>query len=172
MLFRSVGTSFSGSNARLADFDSQVEAALTSNDLDVLFLYVPTSVVTAAEPAADLTAVQQFSLFNGAVTNATAWGEAYQGGTGVLNLRRLNKRGTLTGTGSSLKFVPDALNGNYLQFVLKGANGATNLPTTATAKLSFALSTGLTVDSNSGADRKSTRLNSSHVSESRMPSSA
>ena len=146
-----VGTSFSGSNARLVDFDAQVETALTNNDLDVLFLYVPTSVVVAAEPAVDLTAVQQFSLFDGAVTNATAWGDSYQGGTGVLNLRRANKRGTLTGTGTSLKFVPDALNGNYLQFLLKAANGATNLPTTATAKLSFAISTGLTVDQNSGA---------------------
>ena len=149
-LVLATGTSFSGSNARLMDFDSQVENALTNNDLDALFVYVPTSAVVAGVPAVDLTSVEQMALFSGLGANATAWGETYQGGTGVLNLRRLNKRGTLTGTGSALKFVPDALNGNYVQFVVKGANGLTSL-TSGLAKLSVAVSTALSVDSNSGS---------------------
>jgi len=141
------GTSFSGSNARLLDFDSQVENALTNNDLDALLLYVP---VSALPSSIDLTAAQQVALFSG-ITNASAWGDSYQGGTGVLNLRRLTKRGTLTGSGATLKFVPDALNGNYLQLVVKGANAQTNLKATATAKLSFSISTALSVDSGSGS---------------------
>jgi hypothetical protein len=149
-LVLAAGTSFSGSNARLMDFDSQVENALTNNDLDALFVYVPTSAVVAGVPAVDLTSVEQMALFSGLGANATSWGETYQGGTGVLNLRRLNKRGTLTGTGASLKFVPDALNGNYVQFVVKGANGLTSL-TAGLAKLSVAVSTALSVDSNSGS---------------------
>lgn len=148
-LVLATGTSFSGSNARLMDFDSQVENALTNNDLDALFLYVPTSAITAAIPNADLLAADQAALFSGLGANATAWGEKYQGGTGVLNLRRLNKRGTLTGTGTSLKFVPDALNGNYLQFVVKGANGLTVL-TSGVANLSVAVSSALNV-SDTGA---------------------
>jgi len=141
---------FTGSNGALADFDSQVETALDTGALDLMFLYVPTSAVVAQEPAADLTSVEQFALFSG-VTNATPWGETYQGGTGVLNLRRLNKRGNLTGTGSTLKFVPNALNGNYLQFVVKAPNGTTNWATTATGKLTCVISTGLLVDSDSGS---------------------
>jgi hypothetical protein len=141
---------FTGSNGSLADFDAQVETALDTGALDLLFVYVPTSAVTAAEPAADLGSVEQFALFSG-LAGVSAWGDTFQGGTGVLNLRRLNKRGTLTGSGSTLKFVPNALNGNYLQFVVKAANGTTNWATTATGKLSFSLSSALAVDSNSGA---------------------
>jgi hypothetical protein len=143
-----LGTDFSGSNARLLDFDSQVENALTNNDVDALLVYVP---VSAFPTSIDLTAVQQVAVFNGGITNATAWGDSYQGGTGVLNLRRLNKRGTLTGSGATLKFVPDALNGNYVQLFVKGANGATNLKATSTAKTSFLISTALSVDSGSGS---------------------
>jgi len=143
-----LGTDFSGSNARLLDFDSQVENALTNNDVDALLVYVP---VSAFPTSIDLTAVQQVAVFNGGITNATAWGDSYQGGTGVLNLRRLTKRGTLTGSGATLKFVPDALNGNYVQLFVKGANGATNLKATSTAKTSFLISTALSVDSGSGS---------------------
>ena len=148
-LVLATGAAFSGSNARYADFDSQVETDLTNNALDVLFLYVPTSAVTAAEPSADLGSVEQFALFSG-ITNASAWGVNYQGGTGVLNLRRLNKRGNFSST-SAPYFTPDALNGTHIQFVLKAANGTTNWAPAATGKLTFSLSTGLTVDGNSGA---------------------
>ena len=138
-------TDFSGSNARLLDFDGQVETALGLSQLDVSLLYVSASVFTTANAAADLLAVDQIALFSG-VTNASAWGETYQGGTGVLNLRRLNKRGNWSSSG----FTPDALNGTHVQLVLKGANAA-QLAKTTGAKFSFALKAGLTVDSNSGA---------------------
>jgi len=129
------GTDFSGSNGRLMDFDAQVETALTSNDFDALFVYVPTSALTGA----DLLAVDQVAVFSGFGGNTVAWGDSYQGGSGVLNLRRLNKRGTLTGTGASLKFAPDALNGNYVQLVIKGANGLTSL-TAGSGRVTFAKS--------------------------------
>ena len=138
-------TDFSGSNARLLDFDPQVETALQTNALDVAFLYVPTSAFTTANAAVDLLAVDQIALFAG-VTSATAWGETYQGGTGVLNLRRLNKRGNWSSTG----FTVDALNGTHVQLVLKGANAAQLVKTTG-GKFSFALKAGLSVDSTSGA---------------------
>jgi len=138
---------FSGSNARWLDFDSQVETALSTNDLDLFFVYVPTSAITAVIPGADLLAVDQIAMFSGYGSNATAWGETYQGGQGVLNLRRLNRRGNFsTGAG----FVPDALNGTHIQMVLKGANGLTAL-TATTGQLSCAVSTSLSVDSDSGA---------------------
>ena len=138
---------FSGSNARWLDFDSQVETALSNNDLDLFFVYVPTTAITAVIPGADLLAVDQIAMFSGYGANATAWGETYQGGDGVLNLRRLNRRGNFsTGAG----FVPDALNGTHVQMVLKGANGLAAL-TAGSGALSCAISTSLSVDSSSGA---------------------
>jgi hypothetical protein len=152
--FVTSAAAFTGSNARAADFDSQLESALDLGSLDAMFLYVPTSAIVASEPAADLVAVEQLALFTGSysVQNSGAWGETFQGGTGVLNLRRLNKRGRLTGAGTAGQvFTPDALNGDYVQLVIKAANGAVALQPTATAKATLAISSALSVDSNSGA---------------------
>jgi hypothetical protein len=147
------GTSFSGSNARFLDFDSQLETALTNSELDVLFLYVSTSAITTAVAAADLTSVDQMAFFSGSFTqhNVGSWGEAYQGGTNVINLRRLNKRGNFNPSVAPY-FTPDALNGTHVQFVLKCANGgAIGTDTSSGGKLSVAVSSALSVDSNSGA---------------------
>jgi len=137
-------TMFSGSNARFADFDSQVENDLAGNALDAIFVYVPTSALPSGT---DLLAVEQIAVFSGFGGNATAWGPSYQGGTNVLNLRRLNKRGFFTTGGG---FVPDALNGDTVQLLLKGANGLSVL-TAGAGKVTTVLSTALSVDSNSGA---------------------
>jgi hypothetical protein len=140
------GAEFSGSNARFMDFDSQVETALTDNALDAIFVYVPTSALPSGT---DLTAVEQISVFSGFGANATAWGETYQGGTGVLNLRRLNKRGNFSAT-TAPYFTPDALNGTHVQFVLKGANGLSSL-TAGNGRVTSVVSTSLSVDSGTGA---------------------
>jgi hypothetical protein len=144
-----VGTDFSGSNARFMDFDSQVETDLTNNALDALLVYVPTSAITAVNPNADLLAVDQFALTRG-VTGATAWGQTYQGGTGILNLRRLNKRGNFSAS-TAPHFTPDALNGTHLQFVLKGANAVAAFTPGTNGRVTFAVSSALSVDSTSGA---------------------
>ncbi len=124
------GGMFTGSNGRFADFDSQVETALTDGALDALFVYVPTSTLTGA----DLLAVEQVALFSG-ITSATAWGETYQGGSGVLNLRRLNKRGNFSSTVAPY-FTPDALNGTHVQLVVKGPNAVAAL-TAGTGRVTF-----------------------------------
>jgi hypothetical protein len=133
---------FSGSNARFADFDGQVENALANNDLDAMFAIVKLSALGSA---LDGTMVNQVAQHAG-YTGATAWGETYQGGTGILNLRRLNKRGDWNGS----VFTPNALNGAWVLTLVKGANGAAFAPS-ATGKFSFAVSTSLSVDSASGA---------------------
>jgi len=137
-------TMFSGSNARFADFDGQIEAALGNNDLDMAFAVVDISGFANM----DKIAANQLALFGG-VANATAWGEQYQGGTGVLNLRRLNKRGNWNaGTGV---FTPDALNGTHVLTVVKGANGAALSAGSGTGAVSYSLSTALSVDSSVGS---------------------
>ena len=140
-------TMFSGSNARFADFDSQVETALAVGDLDLAFAIVPISGSSFGQM--DKSSVEQLALFGTGgetVVGSSAWGEFYQGGTGVLNLRRLNKRGNWNGS----TFSVDALNGTHVLTVVKGANAAA-LSLGGSARVSFVKSTSLSVDSESGS---------------------
>lgn len=144
--------SFTSSNARFAGFDPQVEADLTNNVLDFCYVHVPVSQFTTNLANADMLAVDQISVFGFGAGNGggtTSWGSKYQAGTGVLNLRRHNKRGDWDGT----TFTPDALDGDHIQFVVRLSNagavpsGTVNLKLTA----SVALADQLSVDSSSGA---------------------
>jgi len=147
-------TSFTGSNARFVSFDPQIEADLMNNVLDYTFVHIPVSQFTTNLPNGDILAVDQISLFSfgaGFGGGTAAWGASYQGGTGVLNLRRHNKRGTWDGT----TFTPDGLNGDHVQFVLRLSNGgavpsasvSTNFKVTA----SMALIDKLSVDGTTAA---------------------
>ena len=112
---------FTGFNARYAGYDSQVEVDLGNSVVDYCFLFVSASSVTTAISGADLNNLDQVTLM-GLPANATpaplAWGETYQGGQGVLNLRKLNKRGNWNGS----VFSPDPLNGSHVLFVLRAQN--------------------------------------------------
>ena len=132
----------SGSNARFADFDGQVETDLDLGNLDASFAIVSLAAFTNM----DKLATNQLAIFAG-VTNATAWGETYQGGTGVLNLRRLNKRGNWNGS----VFTPDALNGSHIITLVKGANNASLAVDAAAGKVTYSISSALSVDSSTGA---------------------
>ena len=132
----------SGSNARFADFDSQVETDLDLGNLDASFAIVSLAAFTNM----DKLATNQLAIFAG-VTNATAWGETYQGGTGVLNLRRLNKRGNWNGS----VFTPDALNGTHIITLVKGANGASLAVDAAAGKVTYSVSSALSVDGSTGS---------------------
>ena len=130
-------TDFTGTNARFADFDGQVENALSNGDLDAAFAVVPLSSLSTM----DKLSAEQLAVFSG-VASASAWGETYQGGSGVLNLRRLNKRGNW----NAGVFTPDALNGTHVLTLVKGANGALLSGTASQVNVSFAVATGLTSD--------------------------
>lgn len=120
-------TSFTGTSARFAGFDPQIEADLSNNVLDFTFAHVPVSAFTTAISKGDTLAVDQINIWQCQANNgATAWGPNYQGGRGSLILRRHTKRGTLTGVGTSTVFTPDALGGNYYQFVVALSNGGAN----------------------------------------------
>lgn len=136
-------TMFSGTNARFADFDSQVETALYNGDLDCAFAVIPLATLTNM----DKNSFEQLAVFPGTLTNCSAWGETYQGGTGVMNLRRVNKRGNWDATNHT--FTPDAMNGTHVLTLLKGANAAAITGTVA--NVSYAISTALSVDSNVGS---------------------
>lgn len=140
---------FAGFNARFVDYDARVENDLTAGTLDYVFMHATTAQIAAAIPGADFTNVEQIAVTGfGAVANsATAWGEKYQAGSGVINLRRMNRRGNWNGT----VFTSDPLNGSHVQFVLGVANAgtppapSTTAGTTVTA--SAAISDALSVNS-------------------------
>jgi hypothetical protein len=125
---------FTGSNARFASFDPQVESALQNNDLDLCFVHLTVSDLATAIPNGDPSVVDQVTVTGFATAGATsAWGETYQAGTGVLNLRRLNKRGNF----SAGVFTPDAMNGTHIQTVIKLTNASTGCPSGATCTVSM-----------------------------------
>ena len=134
----------SGTNARFTDFDPQVQAAVQNNDLDLTFAVM--AITGSAFDKMDKLAAEHLAVF-GTITNATAWGETYQGGSGVLNLRRLNKRGNWSGS----VFTADALNGTHVLMVLKGANGNVLAKVGSDLRGSFVTSTSLSVDSTAGS---------------------
>ncbi len=114
---------FTGFNARFAGYDTQVEVDLTDGNLDYTFMIVPASAITTGINGADLTNLDQIALtgFGTGTNSAQAWGENYQGGRGVLNLRKLNVRGDWDGS----NFTPDPLNGSHVLFVVKVAEAGT-----------------------------------------------
>jgi hypothetical protein len=120
----SVGTAaeFVGFNARYVNYDSKVEVDLADSVLDYCFMFVLASQITTVCSGADLTNLDQVAItsFGSTPGSAQAWGEQYQGGAGVLNLRKLNRRGSWNGS----LFTPDPLNGSHVMFVLKLANGS------------------------------------------------
>lgn len=135
---------FSGSNARYADFDPQVENALAAGTLDAAFVVVKLSDLGSN---VDALAIDQVALHSG-LTNALAWGEAFQGGTGIKNLRRLNKRGDWNNT--TKVWTPNPLGGAHL-LALVAATNAAQLQGTATAHATYAVSSALSVDSAVGS---------------------
>lgn len=139
---------FTGLNARFVMYDTRVENDLTDGVLDYAFVFVSASEYTGKIVGADLNNLNQIALtgFGGATNSAVEWGEKYQGGRGVLNLRQMNQRGNWNpGTGI---FTPDPLNGSHVLSVVRLANagtppapnGAVGNAVTASAAIADALS--------------------------------
>jgi len=115
---------FVGYNARFVGYDPQVEQDLANNVKDFCFVMMSASEVTSKINGADLTSVEQIAIvgLGGTPGGATSWGEKYQGGTGVLNLRGATKRGTWNPTTGI--FEPNALGGTHLLFAVAISNTA------------------------------------------------
>lgn len=127
---------FTGTNARMLQFDPQVEVDVDLNLLDVTFAHLSVAQIQTMIPKGDFLAVEQVAVFGFATTNgAVAWGETYQSGLGVMNLRRLNKRGNWNGS----VFTPAPLNGTHIQVVLRLSNGGSVPVLGATTRLSMAI---------------------------------
>ena len=149
----SASSDFGGYNARFVNYDSKVEVDLADNLVDYSFLFVSASAITTAISGADLLNLDQVALYGlggtGGVGGSTlrAWGEGYQGGTGILNLRKANRRGNWNGS----VFTPDPLNGTHVLFVLRVENATSPSFTTAGSTInvsgSAAIADSLSVNS-------------------------
>jgi hypothetical protein len=172
-----VVSAMSGTNAQLLNFDPQLDTALSTNELNAVFMYLNVADIVAAIPAGDMLSVEQIAVFHisgttsaaGATPNADwIWSDSYQSGRNVLNLRRLNKRGNLVGTaGAFTGFQSAPLNGAQVQVVLRTkAQGTAYVPGalvggtfgTAAARvdLSCAVADGLTTTHGDGGGIGST----------------
>jgi len=143
---------FTGFNARYAGYDSKIETDLTDGVLDFSFMMLPTSTITSTITGADLSNLDQIAItgFGTLGGSVQAWGEQYQQGTNVLNLRKLNRRGNWSS--STGLFTPDPLNGSHVLFVLRIANAGTNpQPVAAATSGSAAISDSLSVNSDGAA---------------------
>jgi hypothetical protein len=114
-----------GYNARYAGFRSDVENGVTDGSFDFCFMFVSSSELTSKISGLDLNALDQIAItgFGSAGNSVTAWGDSFQQGLGVLNLRALNKRGDWNA--ASGLFTPNPLGGSHVMFVLKIANAGT-----------------------------------------------
>ena len=121
----STDTMFTGTNAQFASFDPQVQNDLALGTFDYVFMHVPVANITTIITKADVLAVDQIALFG--VTTASwttrAFGETYQAGLGVINLRRHNKRGNWSS--STGIFTSNPLNGTHVQLLVGLSNSTT-----------------------------------------------
>ena len=130
-----------GTNGRLLNFDPQLDADLSLGLIAVTFAHLSVAQIQSQIPQGDFLAVEQIALFGFATTNgAIPWTQSYQSGIGVMNLRRLNKRGNWNG--STFTLAP--LNGTHIEVVLSITPGSTVPVLGATTRLSMAIADSVT----------------------------
>ena len=139
----------SGTDGRLLGFDPKVTSAIEGGTAGVgtaQFKFVVVALSTISS-SADQTLAKDFALFpTTTYADAAVWGEQYQGGSGILNLRRLNQVGVWDSGAST--FTAQPLSGTHLLAVVTGTLAAN---ATSTMTLSYPLSSALDVESSSGS---------------------
>lgn len=152
-----VGTSalFTGYNARFVGYDPAVENAVANNDLDYCFAFVSCSEFTSNITGCDLNAVEQIMVsgLGGTPGGATTWGSNFQGGTGAINLRKLNERGNWSP--STGIFTKDPIGGTHIKlvFAISNTGAAPTLNSTVTNRItcSAVIADSLSVNSDGSA---------------------
>jgi hypothetical protein len=133
----------SGTDGRFLQFDPQVTNLIDAASGKFYF-------GVFSKPAdMDVTMVREFALSRGnsataAAAEAATIPETIQGGTNVVNVRRLNQLGTLSGGA----FTPDPFGGTHVLTVISGTLGTTATPT---FNALYALAASQDVDSTDGS---------------------
>jgi hypothetical protein len=143
--------STSGSDGRLLQFDPQISSLIDNSQGKFFAVVVPFSTAGGFQAQADSTMAKEFGLVTNASLSAAsdvaAAGQTVQGGTGVLNIRRLNQLGIWdsgTSTFTANAFAPFAGSTSAVLMVLSGTKLApadytklvTSFPIAATLDIS------------------------------------
>jgi hypothetical protein len=124
-----------GADGKLLQFDPQITKRINDGDAEYAFLVASASVLVedaATGRRLDPTQIKQIALFSAATTTNgfTVPPATVQGGSNVLNVRRLNQLGTMAGAQDAITFTPDPLKALTdadagILFVMELADGAT-----------------------------------------------
>ena len=139
----------SGADGKLLQFDPQLISNIDDGTAEYSFLIVSASKLedaTNSDLKLDPSQVKSIALYSnqGTTNGFTVPASNIQGGENILNVRRLNQLGTMSGAENATKFTPDplvdtgALNAGVL-FVMQHADSGT-----PSARLDNTADTGLT----------------------------
>ena len=136
----------SGTDGRLIGFDPQVTTAVEEGTT-FKFAIVPLGAVSSS---IDQSLVKDIALFTTAstITGFGVPGEAFQGGNGVVNIRRLNQLGSWSGTA----FTPTPLSGTHVLMVIPATSAPHALgPLVDAFRVSYPIGSALDVESSTGS---------------------
>jgi len=136
----------SGTDGRLIGFDPQVTTAVEEGTT-FKFAIVPLGAVSSS---IDQSLVKDIALFTTAstITGYGVPGEAFQGGNGVVNIRRLNQLGSWSGTA----FTPTPLSGTHVLMVIPATSAAHALgPLVNAFRVSYPIASVLDVEGSTGS---------------------
>ena len=162
------GDPLTGTVGKLLQFDPQLEQLITNGDDTAAFIIVPVTDITGSSTVgSDLTMIKDVALVPGTghtIANCGTFTDPatlnIQGGTSVINIRRLNQRGNFA-PGSTPAFTADPIGGSHVLMVALKAGGtiasgagvgdSTHFSLDADMALSFVQSDRLSVDTGDGS---------------------
>tara|TARA_R110000851_G_scaffold37420_7_gene96682 strand:+ start:15845 stop:17803 length:1959 start_codon:yes stop_codon:yes gene_type:complete len=129
--FITSATQLTGASGRFMGFDPQVTTALENGDISQFqFLRVPVGMLTGSAFAADLTMIKDVAVSTPAASTLHIDGEppevipaAFQSGTGIANLRRLNQLVSVDASTAAVTSNPLATTGTANAYVLMSCFG-------------------------------------------------
>jgi len=136
----------SGTDGRLIGFDPQVTTAIEEGTT-FKFAIVPLGAVSSS---IDQSLVKDIALFTTASTldGFGVPGESFQGGNGVVNIRRLNQLGSFSGG----VFTPTPLSGTHVLMVVPGTLATPPVLLSANQfRVSYPIGSALDVESSTGS---------------------
>jgi len=117
-------------NLKLIQWDPALIKVLEDASSTGLYRVVTLPVATLTAAGADMSMIKDIAVLDEGNAGVTGARDGQGTGAGVCNIRRLNRRGTMTDTGF---FTPDALNGTHVLTICDG----TAVANTETVGVSF-----------------------------------
>jgi hypothetical protein len=147
-------TALTGTVGRLLQFDPQLDQLCTNGNDTLQFVIVPTGDLTGSSTSADLTMIKDIALVAVDGTHAATITDPstlnIQGGTGTLNIRRLNQRVDFNSTNTPSVTVNPIGGSHILMVVIKDGGTASMASAGDILGLSFVQGDTLNVGATDG----------------------